>query len=150
MLRHSRSMGISNALVLLPMARGLTPADALRHCTIRRPGDICTADKECFYLFLYACHEADVTITLERLFNLPVGDLFNEEVRYVTPAAIQDVTDAFALRAPSLPDLSSHAAHHTAEPAAQTPQGQQTSAILGTTVYRAERPVLRPLHLRTA
>ncbi|HEX5392052.1 MAG TPA: cellulose biosynthesis protein BcsE [Rhodocyclaceae bacterium] len=149
MLRHSRSMGISNALVVLPMARGLAPADALRHCVIRRPGDICSADEENFYLFLYACHEIDVTPTLERLFNLPLGDLFDEEVRCITPSTIQDAADAFALRAPKLPDLSIHAAHHSAAPTAQATPGQ-TSPIPGAASHRAHRPVLRPLHLRTA
>jgi hypothetical protein len=142
-------MGISNALVVLPMALGLTPADALRHCTIRRPGDICSADENNFYLFLYACHEVDVTITLERLFNLPVGDLFDEEVRCVTPSSIQDAADAFALRAPQLPDLSAHAADHSATPAAPT-ASSPASAFTGTVTHKANRPVLRPLHLRTA
>lgn len=147
-LRHSRSMGISNALVVLPMAKGLTPADALRHCTIRRPGDICSADEQNLYLFLYACHEADVTPTLERLFNLPLGDLFEEEVRCLTPSTIQDAADDFAQRAPRLPDLSSHAAPSTkpATPAAAS----QPSSNLSTEAQRTKRPVLRPLHLRTA
>lgn len=150
MLRHSRAMGISNALVALPLAQGLEPTDALRHCAIRRPGDVCSADRHNFYLFLYACHEVDISPTLRRLFELPLGDLFDEEMRWVTPSTIQDAMDEFALRAPSLPDLSSSAPHHPANVSADKAAAGQAGLASMAENRRVARPVLRPLSLRTA
>lgn len=90
MLERSRMLHVQNALLRLPLAYGLLPLDALRYCNIKRAGDLCTADVGSVYLFLYACRETDVDKTLERVFGLPVGELFASEDRIFSYRTIHD------------------------------------------------------------
>lgn len=100
-------LAIESALVRLWPSRGLTPLDALRSCAMSRPGDLCTADGDSVYVLLFACRESDVGSTLGRLFCLPVPDLFEGEVRYLSPAAMRQTLEDLAGRAKrgEFPDL---------------------------------------------
>lgn len=89
-LERSRMLHVQNALLRLPLAYGLLPLDALRYCNVKRAGDLCTADAGSVYLFLYACREADVDKTLERVFGLPVSELFTAEDRIFSYRTIHD------------------------------------------------------------
>ena len=53
--------------------------DALRACHTSRDGDLFTADHESVYVFLFACREPDVELALNRLFTLPLTQLFSSE-----------------------------------------------------------------------
>ena len=113
-LESSRGLGIDNAMVRLPLVFGLRPLDALRYCVMKRPGDVCSSDHQHIYLFLFACRENDVSMTLERLFQLPVSELFNGENRYLSQVTIRATIEDFETRMDSaaadsnasFPDLS--------------------------------------------
>ena len=107
-LARSRALAIDNVLVRLTLASGLTPIDAMRHCTVKRAGDLFTCDRKGVLVFLFACRELDATQTLERIFALPVGELFSSEYRYISNDAASAAIDEFAQRAIGgrLPDYS--------------------------------------------
>jgi cellulose biosynthesis protein BcsE len=107
-LECSRLLQIHNVLLRLPLAYGLQPLDALRYCQIKRPGDLCTSDHRNVYLFLYACRESDIDSVLERLFGLPVGELFNSEDRFLAAHSIRDAMLEFDKqhRMHAFPDFS--------------------------------------------
>ncbi|WP_176442439.1 cellulose biosynthesis protein BcsE [Noviherbaspirillum humi] len=102
-LDRSRHTGIDSVLLRLPPAFGLGPLDALRFCAIKRAGDMCSADRGNVYLFLYACREDDVGLTLERLFGLPMGELFASEERFLAADAIQTAIDRLEERLADAP-----------------------------------------------
>lgn len=155
MLERSRALQVENTLLRLPLAYGLRPLDALRYCRIKRAGDLATADDRSVYLFLYACREADIGRTLERLFSLPVGELFSAEDRFLSPHtighALADLEERHRLHA--YPDLS---ARLTAEPAAEHAAPATITAAdapNGPPVLRYPAPpsaVSRPLRIRGA
>ncbi|MBC7414795.1 MAG: cellulose biosynthesis protein BcsE [Herminiimonas sp.] len=107
-LARSRALAIDNVLVRLTVANGLTPLDAMRHCSLKRAGDLFTADRKTVLVFLFACREMDATQTLERIFALPISELFGSEHRYIANLAAQSAIEAFGQRAGDgrLPDLS--------------------------------------------
>ena len=108
-LRQEHTRNSENALVRLLPASGLPPLDALRYCTMTRPGDYCTADKDTLYLWLPACLDCDISATLDRLFRLPVSEMFSSEIRYITAESIMDELEKLNLRAnvEDLPDMES-------------------------------------------
>ena len=107
-LARSRTLAIDNVLVRLTLANGLTPLDAMRHCSLKRAGDLFTADRKTVLVFLFACREMDATQTLERIFALPISELFGSEHRYIANLAAQTAIEEFGQRAKDgrLPDLS--------------------------------------------
>lgn len=107
-LARARSLAIDNVLVRLTLGSGLTALDALRHCTVKRAGDIYSCDRKTVLVFLFACRENDATQTLERIFALPVGELFSTEHRYISNVAATAAIGDFSKQAASgrLPDLS--------------------------------------------
>ena len=107
-LARSRALAIDNVLVRLTLGSGLSALDAMRHCTIRRAGDLYSGDRKTVLVFLFACREMDVTQTLERIFALPVGELFSSEHRYISNLAATAAIEEFGSRAATgrLPDLT--------------------------------------------
>lgn len=154
-LERSRVLNVQNAMVRLPLAYGLQPFDALRYCTIKRDGDLCTSDDTNVYVFLYACRESDIDKTLDRLFGLPVSELFSTEERYLTARGIEEGIQEFEDRrlAGNFPDLTIE----LAAIAEATVRPERTAAPLAaveqkgpaTVRYSAPPPaVRRPLPLR--
>ena len=84
MIIQTRSFGIKFAFVKLNVYRAMNVRDVLKICQIRRPGDICSADKKSLYLFLFGCRESDIAKALSFVFNMPVGQLFDSEERNTT------------------------------------------------------------------
>jgi cellulose biosynthesis protein BcsE len=107
-LARSQARRAQSVLVVLPLAYKLAPLDALRYCHIERDGDLYTADQGNVYLFLSACRDADVGQTLERLFRLPVSELFDGENRFLTLSDIKQAVNELALCSArgALPDLA--------------------------------------------
>ncbi|HEY5801882.1 MAG TPA: BcsE family c-di-GMP-binding protein, partial [Burkholderiaceae bacterium] len=118
MLDASRALNMQEVLVRMPLGYGLQPLDALRYCAIKRAGDLCTADDQSVYLFLHACREGDVDMTLERLFKLPVAEFFSSESRYFSPDQIQHAIDELQQRCHhgAYPDLSTELARASLQP----------------------------------
>jgi cellulose biosynthesis protein BcsE len=97
-MERGRSLGVHNALVRLALTPGLGVIETLRCCTMKRPGDLCTADDESVYVFLFACEEQNIGATLDRLFRLPVSVLFSGESRFLSADDIDDALAEFGLR----------------------------------------------------
>jgi len=151
-MRRARVLNIQSALIRLPLVRGLSPADALRYCSVRRSGDLCTADADSVYVFLFACRESDIGFTLDRLFRLPVSELFEGEERCLSPETIRHALEtlAEAAAAAQWPDLGA-AFSAGAGPAEQAAQVVPSASPSRVGVRRAPAPaVRRPLPLRHA
>jgi cellulose biosynthesis protein BcsE len=95
----TRSLEVYNALVRLYITEGLGVLEALRSCTMRRSGDLFTADKESVYIFLSACEEQDISATLDRVFRLPVSVIFSDQTRFLTTLDIAAALAEFNRRA---------------------------------------------------
>ncbi|MCX7195820.1 MAG: cellulose biosynthesis protein BcsE [Proteobacteria bacterium] len=88
MLKRSERIHLSHSLVRLPILSRVAQLNALQVCQARRFGDIFTADQNSVYLFLFACREPDVSSTLDRLFSMPVTELFSSHIIEPTPELI--------------------------------------------------------------
>ncbi|MDP1680036.1 MAG: cellulose biosynthesis protein BcsE [Candidatus Nitrotoga sp.] len=88
MLKRSERINLGHSLVRLPILSRVAQLDALQACQARRFGDIFTADQNSVYLFLFACRESDVDSTLDRLFSVPVTELFSCHIIEPTPELI--------------------------------------------------------------
>ena len=132
-LARSRTLVIDNVLVRLTLANGLTPLDAMRHCSLKRAGDLFTADRKTVLVFLFACREMDATQTLERIFALPIGELFGSEHRYIANLAAQTAIEEFGQRANGgrFPDLS-EALQQIAGLRAELPSALPTASVIQT------------------
>ena len=104
-LQQSENLGIQNALVHLPLPLGMSARAALSFCSMARPGDLSTVDDKSLYLFLFACREYDVDLALDRLFDIPVTELFEGETRSLSATAIRQATAALAARLADYSDL---------------------------------------------
>lgn len=154
-MTRNHALRIQSTLIRLPLAFGLLPLDALRYCFIKRPGDLCCSDDSSVYLFLYACREADVDTALDRLFALPVSELFSADERFLSAQTIRDAMDDFAMRNDATPfsDLSAELAtlNGAAPRERVTTLASQEKKGPVVTIYPAPVPaVRRPLSLRGA
>lgn len=150
-MRRSQALRIENALVRLELVSGLEPLDALRYCAPRRAGDLCTADTQALYVFLYACREVDVRMTLERLFTLPVSELFAGERRLFGAHEIEEAAAALGRVAAQLPDWSAELERAAAAPAVPKLSAVDSPAQNGPAATRHAAPapaVRRPLPVR--
>lgn len=93
MLNRTQSMGLPHSLVQLNMLAQTPHLDALRACHLSRNGDLLTADHEAVYVFLFACREPDVELTLNRLFTMPLTQLFASEAIDCSDAGIRAMAD---------------------------------------------------------
>lgn len=147
-LKRSEALSIQSVLVHLPLVAGLTPPDALRYCSMKRPGDVCTADREGLYLFLFACRENDIAITLDRLFRLPVTELFEGEVRHPSPETIRSALEALPV-GDDAPDYSAALAGGAEPDSPAAPDAATAPAAEPGFSRRGALPAVpRPLPLR--
>ena len=109
MVKRSERIHLSHSLVRLPILSRVAQLDALQACKARRFGDIFTADQSSVYLFLFACREPDVNSTLDRLFSLPVTELFSSHIIEPTPELISEAIGQLRLDNESSP-MSDYAA----------------------------------------
>lgn len=152
-LERSRMLHVQNVLLRLPLAYGLLPLDALRYCNIKRAGDFCTADHRNVYLFLYACRESDIDKALERLFGLPVSEIFSSEERFMSAHRIRNAMTDFdaRLEAEKFPDLTNELAALTSARTAARPAETPAAVKKGPAVLRYPAPppaVQRPLPVK--
>ena len=151
-LARSRALAIDNVLVRLTLVNGLTPLDAMRHCSLKRAGDLFTADRKSVLVFLFACRELDATQTLSRIFALPIGELFGSEHRYLANPAARSAIEDFSQRAANgrLPDLSAELLRIAAlrTPMPSTAPISPAGAVGATSAARL--PLHTPLRLRSA
>ncbi|WP_019466928.1 cellulose biosynthesis protein BcsE [Dyella japonica] len=80
-VERSRPIRLPNVLLRLPLEHDVAGIDALKACHIRRAGDLCTASGDSLYLFFFACHVDNASKAMERVFDIPLSDLFRGELR---------------------------------------------------------------------
>ena len=79
MLQRTQGMGLGHSMVRLDLAPQMAHLTALRACTMVRDGDLVTAGRSAVYVFLFACRAPDIAAALDRLFTVPVAQLFTAQ-----------------------------------------------------------------------
>jgi len=144
--------GVQSAMIQLNILPGVGVANALRLCRLRRPGDICTAVGDAVFLFLFACRESDVSLALDHVIELPVVELYVDQVRHSDSEdillSIQSIKSTINDDSPdyteALQFLDEDRMQDTVEETVQLNDARQT-------VFQASQPidaVARPLSLK--
>jgi cellulose biosynthesis protein BcsE len=97
-LAQSAHIGVESTLVCLYLLPETTHLEALRACRVKRQGDLFTADDRSVWMFLYACREPDVDVTLERVYSEPLAQTFEGHVRFFSSADILGAIDGLESR----------------------------------------------------
>ncbi len=108
-LSRGETLNIPCAMIRGKPGPGVEIAHILASSGLSRPGDLITADGEYCFLFLNACPQAVMLVTIDRILGKSTDALF-EDVRFmVKREEIQTVLDALAHDAAKgeLPDYSS-------------------------------------------
>ena len=92
-LDRTHDIGLSHSMVRLNMLDQMPHIDALGACHTSRDGDLFTADHEAIYVFLFACREPDVELALQRVFALPLTQLFTSQATDCSESGIRAMTD---------------------------------------------------------
>ena len=155
MLDRTHGIGLSHSLVRLNMLDKMPHLDALRACHTSRDGDLFTADHEAVYVFLFACREPDVELALQRVFALPLTQLFTSQATDCSEPGIRAMTDQLqeSLRT-GVPDYSAMlaAASHlmpvakTANPVKPVPQERTDAPTLPSQDSAAPQQPIAPPH----
>lgn len=87
-VQRSRAVDIGNTLIRLRPAAGTSPQELLQLAQFQRTGDLCSADRDYAYLFLFACRAQDVDTALSHLFRMPIGEVAQSETRSHDAASI--------------------------------------------------------------
>ena len=95
---HGHHLAVAHALVRLLPPPGLKPLEVLASLDMQREGDLYTADDESVYVFFYSCREEHVDLAMERLFRIPVDELSEGEVRFLSLETITQAIDVLSLR----------------------------------------------------
>ncbi len=81
-LERAETLNIPCALMIGRPSPGITMIDIMTNNGISRPGDLITADAEDCFIFLNACPQAVLLVTLERILGMPVDAAFSN-IRFV-------------------------------------------------------------------
>jgi cellulose biosynthesis protein BcsE len=148
-LAQSAHIGVESTLVCLYLLPGTTHLDALRACRVKRPGDLFTADSQSVWMFLFACREPDVDITLDRVFSEPLAQLFEGHVRFFASADILNAIDGLEsqLYASPIADYSVQLAQPTASAPVEGPAAVATPVISPSPSLSLGRPESGEPHL---
>lgn len=82
-IERGQVLRLPHMLFQLQLRAEVAHLDVLQSCVLRRTGDICTADHEYVYLFLFACRVSDADNVLQRIFGGDLARYFEREVRYI-------------------------------------------------------------------
>lgn len=158
MLQRTQDMGLGHSMVRLDIAPQIAHVTALRACRVSRDGDLFTASRSAVYVFLFACREPDIASALERLFDVPVEQLFTAQstdgsvsgmlalLEGLDNAARQGLSDYSSLLTPSAPSTPAEPAAPDAPAVAPLPQplalamAQHAPVSAGPDLASAERP----------
>ncbi|ABF09132.1 cellulose biosynthesis protein BcsE [Cupriavidus metallidurans] len=78
---RSRLIRLPHVLLQLPLLPEVAHIDALRACHMNRAGDLCTAGSDSVYAFFFACRLDDVDAVCARVFQRPMADMFQGDLR---------------------------------------------------------------------
>lgn len=80
-VERSRMIRLPHVLLQLPLLPEVAHIDALRACHMSRAGDLCTAGSDSLYAFFFACRMDDVDAVCQRVFQRPMADMFQGDLR---------------------------------------------------------------------
>jgi cellulose biosynthesis protein BcsE len=136
-LAQSAHIGVESTLVCLYLLPQTTHLDALRACRVKRPGDLFTADSRSLWMFLYACREPDVDITLDRVYSEPLAQMFEGHVRFFSSADILSAINGLENQL-----YASPIADYSVQLAVTAPVTEYTAAAAKTPATAAAAPAL--------
>lgn len=119
MLGQGETLNIPSAMIIGKPIADLSIGDIVAASGISRPGDLITGDAELCYLFLYACPEAVMLSTLDRILGRPADSIFTDLRFLVQRDPISAELQTLSLRAEkgAIPDYSDRvAASRSPEP----------------------------------
>ncbi|RAR66117.1 cellulose biosynthesis protein BcsE [Paraburkholderia unamae] len=119
-VERSRVIQLPSVLIRLALMPEVAHVDALKACHLRRAGDIVTANGDSLYVFFFACRLSDADAVCQRVFQLPLAELFQGEERYGDARAITEslTTLADEIETTPPPDYSGWLALNEGQPAA--------------------------------
>ena len=107
MLARTQDIGLGHSVVRLDIAPQIAHLTALRACHMSRDGDLVTASHSAVYVFLFACREPDIESALQRVFDVPVAQLFTAQSTDGSAAGIRTLLEGLDIAArQGLPDYS--------------------------------------------
>lgn len=78
-LERTSVVGLKHTIVRLHLLDHVAQIDAIRSCQMLRDGDLLSSGRDSLFAFLFACREPDLDQTLERVFKLPLSELFSSQ-----------------------------------------------------------------------
>lgn len=81
-IERAETLNIPCALIIGTPSEGMTLSDFVSHSGISRPGDLVTTDTDSCHIFLNACPQSVLLITLERILGMPVDTAF-ADIRFI-------------------------------------------------------------------
>lgn len=107
MLGRTQDCGLAHSMVRLDLAPQIAHITALRAGHISRDGDLITASRSAIYVFLFACRAPDIEAALNRMFDVPVAQLFTAQSTDCSGAGILALLDGLdEVAKQGLPDYS--------------------------------------------
>lgn len=129
-MERGHVLHLPHMLLQLQLRPEIAHLEALQKCILRRAGDICTADQDYLYLFLFACRVSDADAVLQRIFGVDLALFFEGEVRYIDN--IDFVEQLKKLKSNDLlqaaPDYSEALTEHHTETPVRQPRHSSTPA----------------------
>lgn len=155
-LDRAQTLGVPCAMVTGKPMPGKTVVDILTNNVLTRPGDMMSSDGESCYIFLNACPQSEILVTLEKILGMAVDVAFDDPKLFIQREEIQPELAELLLAAErgDPPDAPSKPpAPQTREPASSSAsQKNPLFASITTTVKStdmatsvpASAPVARP------
>lgn len=81
-IERGHVLHLPHVLLRLKLYPEVSHLEALQACTLLRAGDICSADTDFLYLFLFGCRIADADTVLEKIFDSKLSCYFESIERY--------------------------------------------------------------------
>ncbi len=88
-LDRAESVGAPCAMVTGKPMPGMTVVGILTRNVLTRPGDRMTSDGESCYIFLNACPQSEIVVTLEQILGMAVDAAFNDPKLFIHREEIQ-------------------------------------------------------------
>lgn len=95
-VKRTVSTHITHTLVRLFLSPTVPHIDAINACNVFRDGDLLTSASDSIYVFLFACAEVDIDSALDRMFVMPVSQLFSSQVSDSSVEGIEKMLDEFS------------------------------------------------------
>ena len=117
-LDRAEALGMSCAMVTGKPMPGMTVVGILTRNVLTRPGDRMTSDGESCYIFLNACPQSEIVVTLEQILGMAVDAAFDDPKLFIHREEIQPeliVLLRVSGHSPSPDDLPKNASYSVQE-----------------------------------